>query len=99
MEHAHPIAEDIGQGEGVAQLLSKVQCLLASLQGLFRIAKTPQATGIIRQRAQACVRSTEGDEGLVMLLGFIEGSYLLEVGLGSRVFSKTSATCSGSSAL
>ena len=88
IEHTTSKAEDIGQGKRVVQFSSQSQDLLAATLGLIRITKTPQAASRKARGAEPCIHTTQEHERLVMLLRFIEGNHLLEVGLSRGVFSE-----------
>ena len=70
--------QGISQTKGVRQLLGQGECLLASLQGLVRIAKIPQGPGHIdKQITPGSCPCREARERC--LLRVIEGNPLLQV--------------------
>jgi len=66
MEHGG-IVEGQRQTKGVCQLLSQDERLLASCQGLVRIAKMPQGMGHMGQGEHANVNAATGGMGAVLL--------------------------------
>src|SRR5512139_1116513 len=82
LKQAAAVAEYIDQGESMIELARQRQRFLAALQGLVRVAQTPQATSIIRQSAHPGVRSSQEYEGAMVLRRVVEGNDLLKVMMG-----------------
>jgi hypothetical protein len=72
----------------MVQISCQSHHLLAASQSLFGITKAPQATGIIGQGTHSCIRPTKVDERAMVLLRVVKGYNLLEVSVGSSVFSE-----------
>ena len=66
------------QAEGVRQILGQRDRLLASLEGLVRVAKIPQGQGRIVEGRRPRVLPVEEDMRAV-LLGIVEGHHVLQV--------------------
>jgi hypothetical protein len=85
-EHASK-AHGIRQAKGVHHLLGQGERFTTTLQGLLRIAKTPQSQGRPRSTNHALILSIERGKG-VMLLQIIEDHGTLQMPLGSGEFSQ-----------